>query len=976
MDTATDTTHDTASASFRLPDFSTFLTHVTDATKAAWPEKLQTEYKKVKVLMMSWENDDLEVETEMKPLASVFQGLYQFDTEIWRIPLRRSGAELSRKIANVVRTEGQHGNLIIFYYGGHAKANEHVAGRPVWFANRSTNSPFVRSSLMHTELEKAACDILLLYDCPHAVQPGETFTGKGMIQTLAASPLDSSSATADTHHSFTPSLVQELAHAAHSSEPLSVVELHRRLISRQQTVAPKVYFTDDSYSIVQVNRQTGQPIVEPSRQRLPMHNLLTSSPIRTIVLSPLKTDTPTPLEQPLVLLSPPSPRPQSHVDASSTDGPEVLIACRLKDQNIDAEKWKNWLANAAEGAKGIKITAVYPSFSLLLLVKMPIAVWDMLPASPAMTFVGYTSGRDFSADLERVLGKGKEPVKENGRVMAKVGPSCNHEKEVGYGEQRGFDLRRAVKTSIWPDVFTQGRPEAYVFEQEPHCLRMSEIFADDESTQAQRIIREFVWNVEDDPAGKHIREEIQQFCEPASKDRQTQAEDKGSDDFMGIIVGEKMRGVQELKLLGQDQLLDALLPSTGNSKSLVRAGDSPAAYPTKQRLIYLNNLDSWTTLSIAAVASQTQSGFLKDFVHQYLTSQASIGVVVNADKTAFQLSFHLPILAWRTGTPTPDRRQLRKDTDLKSLADASDDHAHLYESQFSCMVTGVDDCFFTAYGFFDTYYDGTKSKHASHHFERSSTDPLLRTKSGVTSKTLPARDYFLHAMQSAVGDAKAEWTNSALAILKKLKAFNNESLSLSVETSHKTTLLSEQLQNGLASITHAWSRFQETDVAYFDLTSAETITVLSAIDKDIRDLHDLREALAQQTSLFRARAASHLALENERHKSATSRLMLITPVASSFIILAARFALLRLFLVVAVGACAVTAYSGKRQLTIADLGITPERAEVLKDYVRDFGTLNCDIKGHVRGVWDGAVARVAGGKRKVVVEEVKVLGVE
>ncbi|KAK0624106.1 hypothetical protein B0T14DRAFT_428332 [Immersiella caudata] len=773
MDTLRDATHDTTSASFCLPDFSTFLAHITDATKAAWLEKPHIEYKKVKVLMMSWENDDLEVETEMKPLASVFQGLYQFDTETWRIPLKRSGAELSRKIANVVRTEGQQGNLIIFYYGGHAKANEHVAGRPIWFANRSTNSPFVRSSLMHTELDKASCDILLLYDCPHAVQPGEPFAGKGMIQTLAASPLDASTTTTDTHQSFTPSLVQELAHAAHSSEPLSVVELHRRIISRQQTVAPKVYFTDDSYSIVQVSRQTGQPIVEPSRQRLPMHNLLTSSATRTIVLSPLKTDAPTPLEQPLVLLSPPSPRPQSHVDTDSTDGPDVLVACRLKDQNIDAEKWKSWLANAAEGAKGIKIAAVYPSFSLLLLVKMPIAVWDMLPVSPAMSFVGYTSGRDFSADLERALGKGKEPAEEsgeriNGKVMAKVGPSGNQKTAVGYERQHGFNMRGAAKTSLWPHVFTQGRPEAYVFELEPHCLRMSEIFADDELTEPQRIIREFVRDAEDDPSGKHIRDEIQQFCEPAGGDRRSDTDVKGAEAVMEIIFGEKGRGVHEMKLLGRDQLLDALLPST--VRSLIKTGEAPDLHPAKQRLIYLNNLDPWSTLSIAAVASQTQAGFLKDFVHKHLTSRAGIGVAIATDNKAFQLAFHLPVLAWRTGIATPDPRQLRSHTDLQFLDNASGDQAHLYESQLSCMVTGLDDGFFTAYGFFDTYYDGARSKHAAHHFERSSTDPLLRSKAGVSSKTLTARDYFLHAMQYAFGDAKAEWMNSGLAVMKKLKA--------------------------------------------------------------------------------------------------------------------------------------------------------------------------------------------------------------
>lgn len=83
---------------------------------------------------MSWEKDDLDTDTEIACLASIFQGLYHYDTESWKIPLRRSAAELSRKIASVIEADGKDGNLIIFCYTGHARASEHLDGRPVWFA--------------------------------------------------------------------------------------------------------------------------------------------------------------------------------------------------------------------------------------------------------------------------------------------------------------------------------------------------------------------------------------------------------------------------------------------------------------------------------------------------------------------------------------------------------------------------------------------------------------------------------------------------------------------------------------------------------------------------------------------------------------------------------------------------------------------------------------------------------------------------
>ena len=193
------------------------------------------------------------------------------------------------------------------------------------------------------------------------------------------------------------------------------------------------------------------------------------------------------------------------------------------------------------------------------------------------------------------------------------------------------------------------------------------------------------------------------------------------------------------------------------------------------------------------------------------------------------------------------------------------------------MVTGLDDNFWTTYGFFDTYYDGEASKHDARTHESTSRDPLIGGSGANSNKTYTARDYFLRALQSAVSDAQAEWLNSGFSLLKWLKALvspsspksvppiltiaqtNDENSSLPIKTSHKIARLSEEMQHGLTSIIRAWKRFQDTDLAYFDLNSATSSTqrtLLSAIDKDIRDLQDLRDSLHQQTALFQSRIAS------------------------------------------------------------------------------------------------------------------------
>jgi len=112
------------------------------------------------------------------------------------------------------------------------------------------------------------------------------------------------------------------------------------------------------------------------------------------------------------------------------------------------------------------------------------------------------------------------------------------------------------------------------------------------------------------------------------------------------------------------------------------------------------------------------------------------------------------------------------------------------------------------------------------------------------------------------------------------------------------------------------------------------------------------------------RTGKTLALQNETHKSATSRLLLLTPAASSLVILAARFALVRYVFVAALVVCAITVCGVKRPITVADFGITEERAGVLKDYVRDFGTINRDFKAQIRGAWETGMERVVSRRER------------
>jgi hypothetical protein len=47
-------------------------------------------------------------------------------------------------------------------------------------------------------------------------------------------------------------------------------------------------------------------------------------------------------------------------------------------------------------AKGIKIEGIYGSFSTLLLLRVPVIVWNLLPQNPAYTFVGFITSQNMA----------------------------------------------------------------------------------------------------------------------------------------------------------------------------------------------------------------------------------------------------------------------------------------------------------------------------------------------------------------------------------------------------------------------------------------------------------------------------------------------------------------------------------------------------------------------------------------------------
>ncbi|KAK5655910.1 hypothetical protein OQA88_5449 [Cercophora sp. LCS_1] len=766
-------------------DQTTLQSLFTSAIASARPTDAPAPYTKVKVLFMSWEKDDLDIDSEIKPLESIFSGLYHFSTEMYKIPLRRCAQELGRKIVSTIRADGQQNNLLIFYYGGHARPA--TDNTPLWFANRTPTSPVFKLAAIEPLLRDNPCDTLLLFDCPHSSTTSQTATSQ-TIQTLAASSLSSGS---DGPRPFTLSLIQELAHAAYTNQPLSIVDLHSRLIARLQNLQPKVHF-DDAYSVVQLEGDK-TPVVEPFQLKMPVHGIV-GSDNRGIVLRVLPGD-----EQGENVLVMPPPTGNA---TKERDVPDVLVAVRLEGV-FDEAKWREWVVELGDVGRGVRVTGVYPSFGSLALLRVPVAVWDLMERREGVSFVGYAMGRETAVEVPEVTEE--EVVKAMG----------------GNGV-------------TWPWLFTGPKTDFYAEERKAYCLdRVGE--EEEEEGFKERVVEEFTKG--ENHLTKYVGEEIREFCLSGTGD--------SGDEFVAIL--DERPGDGDMKFLRSGELLDALKPATPNKR---KRRDSKMSHMSEEpvtpmrRFIYITSPGPLEILSLAATASASQVPHLRTFIHKHLTLQTDISIraLETTPPSTFQLTFHLPILTLRTAPPSPDSRGLRNHTILSATT--------LYESQISCTVSGIDNHQWTAHALFDTYHDAGHSKYDISSYKATPLDPLTGGPNKTDPPAVDPREYFLQVLESAMANAKVEWLNTCHGILKEIRECRVDAEG----NGHREIVqASEQAQALLGRMVSEWRAFQGEDVGFFEGISGDVDVrlLLRRVGDDVREMERLRMVLEQETDMLK-----------------------------------------------------------------------------------------------------------------------------
>jgi len=126
-------THDSSFTECHIRDIEELGADLNEAVQAAWPKRHSIRYSQARVLLLSWQADDLGVEAEIEPLGRVLEDRYHFSVRDYKIPSIKPDRALKKRVYDFLEGE-EKDTLLIVYYAGHARAALQSNEASLWFA--------------------------------------------------------------------------------------------------------------------------------------------------------------------------------------------------------------------------------------------------------------------------------------------------------------------------------------------------------------------------------------------------------------------------------------------------------------------------------------------------------------------------------------------------------------------------------------------------------------------------------------------------------------------------------------------------------------------------------------------------------------------------------------------------------------------------------------------------------------------------
>ncbi|KAI0382901.1 hypothetical protein F5Y04DRAFT_34974 [Hypomontagnella monticulosa] len=378
-------THDISRVSYHVKHLPEFAKTLEDSATRAFPNRGGSQrYKSVHALLLHWTCDDLFVLKELDDLEACLREEYNFQTETFSIPSDNAHLELMLKIGAMIKEHESSDTLFVVYYGGHARIDE--SRQSTWCGTRSSDSPWLQWSAIQTLLERSLSDVLILLDCCAGAASATFPNGNSITETISASSWDAI-APDPGRYSFTNTLIEVLHEWRR--RVFSAAMLHAEVLARLKHPRPEM-----------LNGKHFEARATPVHFMMTANHKAPSIEIARI-LSP-DTRPPSPPQDPgydPTSFNGRSAGPQDIVGSEpNEDVPHVMISLALEeDQRLNINDWEHWLQNIPALAKYVKVQGVFKSHSTLLLLSMPVMVWDLLPDDRACNFIAFIRSNNLAA---------------------------------------------------------------------------------------------------------------------------------------------------------------------------------------------------------------------------------------------------------------------------------------------------------------------------------------------------------------------------------------------------------------------------------------------------------------------------------------------------------------------------------------------------------------------------------------------------
>ncbi|CZR69630.1 uncharacterized protein PAC_19530 [Phialocephala subalpina] len=459
-------THDTSRSVYHVKDLREFSLQLNEAARRAFPNKSldRNRYKDAEVVLIRWKDDNrLGVSCELEDLARVFVIGYGFKTTTWLIPTEDPLEDIMGRSLSLIKEAGKEGKLLVVYYAGHAAMNEDR--QQVWFRTGQPKEGFLEWFAIQQLFLKAKADVLFLLDCCAAASATtKSQFVSGVKETIGACGFESK-APEPGSHSFTCELI-EVLNKWKEKAPFSVAMLHSELLANLRHPKPK----RDMFGQMVESRRTPVYVVTTSNARAVSIELgrrhaqrdspsEDSRPQKRRRMSPNESsanwedfqdskssaDIPPSSTSDDASATPHSQEDQPGAGKYAKDQlnrvlpggdlaiPHVLVSLALEgEQLLEIGAWKKWLSDCPCFAKYAKVEGLYRSHSSLLILSLPVIIWDMLPDNQACSFIGYVNSSNHirqeicrdSQDLETWLSSEVEWENDWGSLPS-AGPSIS-----------------------------------------------------------------------------------------------------------------------------------------------------------------------------------------------------------------------------------------------------------------------------------------------------------------------------------------------------------------------------------------------------------------------------------------------------------------------------------------------------------------------------------------------------------------------